>query len=90
MVPELHDPELREVLVGRYRVLYELHADTVWIMRLSTATGILSSRWDVAPARRLNRQRSNQGLVSDSRVTASAPVLSSSPKRPHRSLPLSC
>jgi plasmid stabilization system protein ParE len=34
VVPDLNDPEVREVLVGRYRVLYEVHANSVWIMRV--------------------------------------------------------
>ena len=28
------DPAVRQVLVGRYRVLYEVHHDAVWIMRV--------------------------------------------------------
>jgi len=34
VVPELEDPEVHEVFVGRYRVLYEVHASEVWIMRV--------------------------------------------------------
>ena len=34
VVPDLNDPEVRQVLVGRYRVLYEVHTDAVWIMRV--------------------------------------------------------
>lgn len=34
VVPDLNDPEVRQVLVGRYRVLYEVHSDAVWIMRV--------------------------------------------------------
>ena len=34
VVPDLSDPAVRQVLVGRYRVLYEVHPDAVWIMRV--------------------------------------------------------
>jgi toxin ParE1/3/4 len=34
VVPDLDDPAVRQVLVGRYRVLYEVHPDAVWIMRV--------------------------------------------------------
>lgn len=33
-VPELDDPAIHEVFVGRYRVLYEVHPAEVWIMRV--------------------------------------------------------
>jgi plasmid stabilization system protein ParE len=42
VVPDLNDPEVREVLVGRYRVFYEVHPDAVWIMRvLHTSQDVL-------------------------------------------------
>jgi toxin ParE1/3/4 len=34
VVPDLDDPVVRQVLVGRYRVLNEVHPDAVWIMRV--------------------------------------------------------
>ena len=34
VVADLGDPAIRQVLVGRYRVLYEVHSDAVWIMRV--------------------------------------------------------
>jgi plasmid stabilization system protein ParE len=34
VVADLNDPEVRQVFVGRYRVLYEVHPDAVWIMRV--------------------------------------------------------
>jgi plasmid stabilization system protein ParE len=34
VVPDLNDPAVRQVLVGRYRVLYEVHPEAVWIMRV--------------------------------------------------------
>ena len=34
VVPDLNDPEVHQVLVGRYRVLYEVHPEAVWIMRV--------------------------------------------------------
>ena len=34
VVPDFNDPAVRQVLVGRYRVLYEVHPDAVWIMRV--------------------------------------------------------
>ena len=33
-VPELDDPDVRQLLVGRYRVLYEVQGETVWVMRI--------------------------------------------------------
>ena len=33
-VPELDDPDIRELLVGSYRLLYEVHADAVWVLRM--------------------------------------------------------
>ena len=33
-VPELGDPDVRELLVGSYRLLYEVQADTVWVLRI--------------------------------------------------------
>lgn len=42
VVPDLNDPEIRQVLVGRYRVLYEVHSDAVWVMRvLHTSQDVL-------------------------------------------------
>lgn len=34
IVPELADPDVRQVLIGRYRLLYEVHSDTVWVLRV--------------------------------------------------------
>ena len=34
VVSDFNDLEVRQVLVGRYRVLYEVHPDAVWIMRV--------------------------------------------------------
>lgn len=34
VVPELDDPEVRQLLVGRYRVLYEVQGETVWVLRV--------------------------------------------------------
>ncbi len=33
-VPELSDPDVHEVFVGRYRLLFEIHSTEIWIMRL--------------------------------------------------------
>jgi plasmid stabilization system protein ParE len=42
VVPDLGDPAVRQVLVGRYRVLYEVHPEAVWIMRvLHTSQDVL-------------------------------------------------
>jgi len=42
VVSDLGDPAVRQVLVGRYRVLYEVHAEAVWIMRvLHTSQDVL-------------------------------------------------
>jgi plasmid stabilization system protein ParE len=34
VVVELDDPEVRQLLVGRYRLLYEIQGDTIWVMRI--------------------------------------------------------
>ena len=31
-VPELRDPNVRELIIGRYRLMYEVHADAVTIV----------------------------------------------------------
>ena len=42
VVPDLGDPAVRQGLVGRYRVLYEVHPEAVWIMRvLHTSQDVL-------------------------------------------------
>jgi plasmid stabilization system protein ParE len=34
VVPELDDPDVHEVFVGKYRILYEVREDGVWVMRV--------------------------------------------------------
>ena len=34
VVPDIDDPEVRELFVGRYRLLYEVHPEAVWVMRV--------------------------------------------------------
>jgi toxin ParE1/3/4 len=34
VVPDIDDPEVRELFVGRYRLLYEVHPEVVWVMRV--------------------------------------------------------
>lgn len=34
MVPELEDPDVHDLFVGRYRLLYEIHPHEVRVMRL--------------------------------------------------------
>jgi plasmid stabilization system protein ParE len=42
VIPDLNDPSVRQVLVGRYRVLYEVHPEAVWIIRvLHTSQDVL-------------------------------------------------
>jgi plasmid stabilization system protein ParE len=46
IVPELADPALRELIVGPYRLLYEVHGSEVWIV------GFLHGRQDFGTWRR--------------------------------------
>jgi plasmid stabilization system protein ParE len=51
-VPDPGDPAVRQVLVGRYRVPYEVHPEAVWIMRvLHTSQDVL-----LAPGRRTREE----------------------------------
>ena len=34
VVPEIDDPEVREIFVGRCRLLSEVHPEAVWVMRI--------------------------------------------------------
>jgi len=34
VVPDLDDPEVRELFVGRYRLLYEVRPGVVWVLRV--------------------------------------------------------
>jgi toxin ParE1/3/4 len=34
VVPDIDDPEVRELFVGRYRLLYGVHPEAVWVMRV--------------------------------------------------------
>jgi len=57
IVPDLNDPAVRQVLVGRYRVLYEVHPDAVWIMRvLHTSQDLL-----LALGRRTREEAEGEG-----------------------------
>lgn len=40
-VSDLDDPSIRQILVGRYRVLYEAQGDAVWIIRIVHGSGDL-------------------------------------------------
>ncbi len=45
IVPDLRDPEVREIFIGRYRLLYEVHPDEVWVMRLLHGSQDFLSAW---------------------------------------------
>ncbi len=34
VVPEISDPEIREIFVGRFRLLYEVHPGEIWVLRI--------------------------------------------------------
>lgn len=45
IVPDLRDPEVREIFIGRCRLLYEVHPDEVWVMRLLHGSQDFLSAW---------------------------------------------
>ncbi|HLA76386.1 MAG TPA: type II toxin-antitoxin system RelE/ParE family toxin [Vicinamibacteria bacterium] len=45
VVPDLSDPEVREIFVGKYRLLYEVHPNEVWVMRLLHGSRDFLSAW---------------------------------------------
>ena len=45
MVPELGDPEVRELIVGNYRLIYEIHDQAVYVLGLIHGARDLASLW---------------------------------------------
>jgi hypothetical protein len=45
MVPELGQPDVRELLLGRYRLVYEVFPDTVAVLRLIHASRDFEKAW---------------------------------------------
>lgn len=46
MVPELGDPAVRELLIGNYRLLYEIRATTIHILGLIHGARDLAALWE--------------------------------------------
>jgi len=44
-VPELGQPDVRELLLGRYRLVYEVFPDTVAVLRLIHASRDFEKAW---------------------------------------------
>ena len=45
MVPELAQPDVRELLLGRYRLIYEVFPDRVAVVRLLHASRDFERAW---------------------------------------------
>jgi addiction module RelE/StbE family toxin len=45
VVPELGEPTLRELLIGNYRLLYEIHDETIAILALIHGARDLAALW---------------------------------------------
>lgn len=46
MVPELGDPDVRELILASYRLLYEVRGETVYILGLIHGARELPSLWE--------------------------------------------
>jgi len=46
IVPELGEPDVRELLLGNYRLLYEIHPKTIYILGLIHGARDLLALWD--------------------------------------------
>ena len=46
MVPELNEPAVRELLVGTYRLIYEIHETAVYILGVVHGARDLAALWD--------------------------------------------
>ncbi len=46
VVPEFEDPPVRELLVGNYRLLYEVHEKTVAVLGLIHGARDLGALWE--------------------------------------------
>lgn len=45
MVPELHDPDIRELLVGNFRLIYQLKQERTFILALVHGARDLQALW---------------------------------------------
>ena len=45
VVPELDDPDVREVVAGDYRIAYRIVGNTIWILRVSHGAQDLTGRF---------------------------------------------
>lgn len=45
VVPELGDDDVRELLLGRYRIIYEVFADRIAVLRLIHASRDFETAW---------------------------------------------
>jgi plasmid stabilization system protein ParE len=45
IVPELGDEDVRELLLGRYRIIYEVFAERVAVLRLIHASRDFEAAW---------------------------------------------
>lgn len=52
VVPELDEPTVRELVVGNYRLIYEVGAETVYVLALIHGARDLPSLWDAEARRR--------------------------------------
>lgn len=49
MVPEFRDPALREILLSRYRLIYEVFGDRIAVTRVIHASRDLMAAWRPSP-----------------------------------------
>ena len=46
VVPELDEPTVRELVVGSYRLIYEINEETVYVLGLIHGARDLATLWD--------------------------------------------
>jgi toxin ParE1/3/4 len=46
VVPEVNDPAVRELIVGSYRLIYEIHEESVFVLALIHGARDLATLWD--------------------------------------------
>lgn len=49
IVPEIQDPDLREILLSRYRLVYEIFVDRIAVTRVIHASRDLMAAWRRLP-----------------------------------------
>ena len=57
VVPDIDDPEVRELFVGRYRLLYEAHPEAVWVMRVLHSSRDLLRALGRRPSEEADREK---------------------------------